>query len=243
MPAHLGRAQRYVGIETPELLERIERHKEIRNDERERSALVSALLRLGMPRPTPETGSVIAALASAGIFRLRSVLVGTVAYQTYSSMLGEKLPAQSLRTDDIDIAQFKNVSVAVDEQIPPILEVLKGVNSTFRPIPHIVDGRRVTSYQVEGGLRVEFLTPNEGPDTDKPQRLQSLQTDAQPLRFLDFLYTNPNRLWCFIRPAYTSTYRRLSDTRYTSSLFRNGDVRGQLNEIKTSSRQTHCWSF
>jgi hypothetical protein len=44
------------------------------------------------------------------------------------------------------------------------------------------------SYQAQGGrLRVDFLTPIEGPDTDEPQLLPALRTYAQPLRFLNFL--------------------------------------------------------
>jgi hypothetical protein len=38
---------------------------------------------------------------------------------------------------------------------------------------------------------VDFLTPNVGPDTDIPQHLPALQTDAEPLRFLDFLIHDP----------------------------------------------------
>src|SRR6266849_1581842 len=80
MPSGEGRVQRYVGPETPELVERISHHKEARDDERERRALVSTLVRsFGLPRPVPEIGNIIAALAKAGIFRLRGVLVGTVA--------------------------------------------------------------------------------------------------------------------------------------------------------------------
>jgi hypothetical protein len=45
----------------------------------------------------------------------------------------------------------------------------------------------VTSYVAKGGLRVDFLTPNKGPDTDKPQALPALRTHAQPLRFLGYL--------------------------------------------------------
>src|SRR5215467_14278052 len=41
------------------------------------------------------------------------------------------------------------------------------------------------------GFRVGFLTPNEGSDSDAPQHLQALGTDAQPLRFLDFLIHDP----------------------------------------------------
>src|ERR1700690_4674932 len=40
-----GRVQRYVGPETPELLERIKHHRRIRDDERERRTLVSTLIR------------------------------------------------------------------------------------------------------------------------------------------------------------------------------------------------------
>jgi hypothetical protein len=192
MPSDEGRTQRYVGPETPELLERISRHKEARDDARERRALVSTLVRsFGLPRPVPEIGNIIGALAKAGIFRLRGVLVGTVAYQTYSAMLGTKLPSTILQTGDVDIAQFKNVSVAIEDRTPPVIDVLKEVDKTFRAVPHISDGRRVTSYVARGGLRVDFLTPNEGRETDSPQRLPAFQTDAQPLRFLDFLIHEP----------------------------------------------------
>ena len=187
-----GRTQKYVGPETPELLKRIDHHKDARDDERERRALVSTLVRsFGLPRPLPEIGNIIAALAKAGVFRLRGVLVGTVAYQTYPAMLGERLPIPMLQTGDIDIAQFKNVSIAIEDRTPPVLDILKDVDKTFRAVPNIHEGARTTSYQAKGGLRVDFLTPNEGPDTDSPQTLPAFQTDAQPLRFLDYLIHEP----------------------------------------------------
>lgn len=187
------RTQKYVGSETPELLARIQHHHEIRNDERERRSLVAALVRsFRLPRPKTEIGNVIEALAKAGIFRLRSVLVGTVAYQTYPAMLGTPLPNPSLQTDDIDIAQFEDVSLAVIEQTAPVLAILKEVDSSFRPIPTVHENH-VTSYVANDGLRVEFLTPNRGPDSDSPRLLAALQTDAQPLRFLDFLIYEPEQ--------------------------------------------------
>jgi hypothetical protein len=186
-----GREQKYVGLETPELLEQISQHKQIRDDERERRALISTLVRsYGLQRPVKEIGDIIAALAKAGVFRLRGVLVGTVAYQMYAPMLGARLPHSTLQTGDVDIAQFKNVSVAVGDQTPPVLDVLKDVDKTFRAAPHIHE-RNVTSYVSKGGLRVDFLTPNEGRDTDAPQHLRAFQTDAEPLRFLDFLIHDP----------------------------------------------------
>jgi hypothetical protein len=176
-----GREQRYVGPETRELVERIEKHKLARDDERERRALVSTLVRsFGLTAPLPRIGAVIAALAKAGIFRLRSVLIGTVAYQTYSAMLGDKLPSALLQTADVDIAQFTSVSIAMGDKTTPMLHVLKQVDKTFRETPNL-SADHVTSYTAKGGLRVEFLRPNQGPDSEAPQ------TDAQPLRFLDFL--------------------------------------------------------
>ena len=186
-----GRQQKYVGPETPELLDQISQHRQMRDDERERRALVSTLVRAyGLQRPPKEIGDIIAALAKAGVFRLRGILVGTVAYQTYAPMLGKQLPHSILQTGDVDIAQFKNVSVAVGDQTPPLLEILKDVDKTFRAVPHIHQ-RNVTSYVSKGGLRVDFLTPNEGRHTDVPQHLPAFQTDAEPLRFLDFLIHEP----------------------------------------------------
>jgi hypothetical protein len=188
-----NRTQKYVGPETPELLEHVARHREIRDDIRERRALASTLVRsFGLPRPVPEIGNILAALAKAGVFRLRGVLVGTVAFQTYPAMLGVRLAGASLQTGDVDIAQFKNASAAVEDSTnAPVLDLLKEVDKTFRAVPHVVDGRRVTSYAARGGLRVDFLTPNEGGETGQPQALPALRTDAQPLRFLDYLIHEP----------------------------------------------------
>jgi hypothetical protein len=187
-----GRRQHYVGPETPELLERIAKHRQSRDDQRERRALVSTLVRsAGLPPSLPQIGDVVAALARAGVFRLRGVLIGTVAYQTYGGLLGTRLPAAAIQTGDVDVAQFANVSIALEDKTPTMLEVLRQVDPSFRPVPNAHDHRRTTSYQARRGLRVEFLTPNIGPDTEAPKTLRALGTDAQPLRFLDFLIHEP----------------------------------------------------
>jgi hypothetical protein len=186
------RKQRYVGPETPELLERIKTHKEARSDQRDRQALVSTLVRSAhLPRAEASIGQIVEALAQAGVFRLRGVMVGTVAYQTYSAMLGIRLPLPEIQTTDVDIAQFKNVSVAVGEKVPTILDTLRKVDPSFRAVPHIHDQSRVTSYVARTGVRVDFLTPNQGRDTDAPAPLPALGTDAKQLRFLDFLIHDP----------------------------------------------------
>ncbi|SFJ58867.1 Nucleotidyltransferase [Bradyrhizobium sp. Gha] len=105
-----------------------------------------------------------------------------IAYQAYGAMLGVRLSAGSLQTGDVDIAQFKNVSVAVQDSTPPVLDVPKEVDKSFRAVPHVSDGRRVTRCAAKGGLRVDFLTPHERNETSRTQKLPALNTDAQPLR-------------------------------------------------------------
>src|SRR5665213_1045064 len=187
-----ARKQLYVGPETPKLLERIERHQTARSDESQRRALVSTLVRsFNLPRPSSEMGNIIEALAHAGVFRLRGVLVGTVAYQTYLAMLGVKLSNSLIQTADIDIAQFKDISVAVEDSTPPMLDLLREIDPTFRDIPSTFDSRHSTSYAARDGTRVDFLTPNRGSGSDKPESLPSFQTDAQSLPFLDYLIHEP----------------------------------------------------
>jgi hypothetical protein len=181
-----GYRQKYVGAETSELLQRIREHKQVRADERDRRRIVSSLATQNMlPRPVPAMGALLSALSRAGVFRLGGVLVGTTAYQAYSAMLGIRLPAATLQTGDVDVAA-RNVSVAAGERLPPMLDVLKDVDTSFREVAHI-SRKHVTAYRAAGGLRLDFLTPNEGPDTDVPRRLTALNTDAQPMRFLGYL--------------------------------------------------------
>jgi hypothetical protein len=185
------RRQRYVGPETEALLQQIARHKQARDDERERRKLVSTLVRSGnLPRPEPPVGRVLTALAGSGVFRLRGVLVGTIAFQTYGPMLGTPLPAAALSTQDVDIAQFQPVSLAIEDKTPKMLEILQSADASFRALPGLHEPTQATSYESKT-LRVDILVPNRGPERDKPIALRALGTDAQPLRFLDFLIHEP----------------------------------------------------
>ncbi len=180
-------SQKYVGPETPQLLHRIETHRQVRTAAKGRREMVQALRRARMPYPEEHAGALLTALSEAGIFRLRTVLVGTMAYQTYAPLLGVRFPGQALRTGDIDLAQFRDISILVEDRTPSVIDILKKVDPTFREVPYGMDSRRAAAYRSARGYRVEFLTPNKGPDTDEPQNLPALGTDAQPLRFLDFL--------------------------------------------------------
>ena len=66
------RRQSYVGPDSAELQERIARHGQAKSAWRERRQMVTALLRAGLPAPDDRTGELLAALAEAGVFRLRA---------------------------------------------------------------------------------------------------------------------------------------------------------------------------
>lgn len=188
--------QSYLGPETPDLLARIDRHREIVDTTRARRDIVRSLVRGGtVPAPPTRVGKVLEALATSGVFRLRAVLVGTVAYQIYGPMLGVRLGGAALMTEDVDIAQFRSISIAVNDQVPPVLETLQAVEPEFQPVSKPLYERSpvafLSSRQGRSGrqeqLKVEFLTPMRGPDEDAPGQLPALGTASQPLRFLDYL--------------------------------------------------------
>jgi hypothetical protein len=193
-----GQDRRYVGPQDdPEITKRVEAFKDLKADIKGRRRLVSTLTREAyLPRPPLITGSVVEELAKAGFFRLRGVLIGTVAYQCYSAILGRRLDAVAMQTGDADFAQFHEISAAVDDSLPPILEVLRRVDPTFREIPSQTDGRVSTQFVSRDKFKVEFLTPNRGSDDQegKPVQMPALGGAAAfPLRFLDFLIYQPIR--------------------------------------------------
>lgn len=180
-------AERYAGPENDHTKALAAGHQRRRDDRAERRDMVRMLAGARMPQLDARTGKVLAALADAGVFRLRGVLVGTVAFQVYAPMIGMPLRGAALRTQDVDIAQDYGVSVALDDALTrPPLEILRDVDPGARAIPARSDGRLSTTYEA-AGVRVEFLTTNRGADRDAPSRLPALRTEAQGLRMMDFL--------------------------------------------------------
>ncbi|MCO5083276.1 MAG: GSU2403 family nucleotidyltransferase fold protein [Rhizobiaceae bacterium] len=190
--------RKYVGpVDDEQLSRRVRKFRELKDDFQARRKIVSTLVReAGLFSPERRVGDLIEAFWKAGLFRLRACLVGTVAYQTYGAVLGYRFPGAAMQTGDVDVAQFHSISVAVQDTIPPILETIQSVDSSFRPAPGLNDAQGSTRYEADNGLRVDFLTPNRGSDefSRKPARMPSLGgAVAEPLRFLDFLIREPVR--------------------------------------------------
>src|SRR5262245_32038207 len=187
----------YVGPVTDKsITDRVNRFSEIKSDYKQRREMVRALVAAGLPGPDATTGDLTEGLWKAGFFRLRGVLVGTVAYQCYSGILGARLPQQTLMTHDLDAAQFYSISHAICEIIQPIKCLLKQVDPTIRPLPDRTDPARVWRFRNKDGYLVEFLTPNRGSDEYdvRPAEMPVLGgASARSLRHLDFLIHQPTR--------------------------------------------------
>ncbi|CDM61721.1 hypothetical protein LPU83_pLPU83d_0350 (plasmid) [Rhizobium favelukesii] len=198
LPTPEGKDKRsYVGPHSDEAITaRVKAHKEIKDNIRERRRMVSTLRRAGLPGPDAFAGDVTKALADAGLFRLRAVLIGSVAFSTYAGMLGVRLPSSAMQTGDADFAQDFAISAGVEDSLPPVLEVLQSVDPEFRAVPHQADKAKVVAFQNAKGYRVEFLTGNRGSDeyTGKPSPMPALGgASAENLRFLDYLIYEPIR--------------------------------------------------
>jgi hypothetical protein len=184
--------ERYVGKVGPELDARVAQEQRVKQADDGRRMIVRSLVAAGLPQPDRLAGDVLAALAQAGIFRLRAVLVGTLAYQMYPALLRVKLPAATLQTGDLDIAQDYGVSVALNDQIEvDFLECLRAVSPSFQSVSNIFNPATAASYVSDGQFRVDVLTTNRGAPARGLAKLPSLKSRATPLRFLDYLLRDP----------------------------------------------------
>jgi hypothetical protein len=190
------RSLKYVGpVGDPDIERRVAAFGSIKGDYRARRGLASRLRRAGLPAPLPFDGAVVAALAKTGMFRLRAVLVGSAAYQSYGGLLGVKLPSALYATEDIDVAQDFGISVALDDQASSVADALGAVDPSFAPIEKWNDPGTATGFRNAQGFKVEFLTTRRGSPEhgDKAAALPALDVGAQPLALLDFLIREPVR--------------------------------------------------
>lgn len=249
----------YVGpADDPEIAKRVQDFTQIKDDYQKRRKIVSTLVREArLFRPDSRVGNIVEAFWKAGLFRLRACLVGTIAFQTYETVLGCRLAGVAMQTGDIDLAQFHSISVAVNDSIPPALEVLKSVDEKFTPIAQLGAEQGASRFQGSDGLRVEFLTPNTGSDDNmgKPAKMPSLGGAlAEPLRFLDFLIHQPVRTVMLHKggipilvpdPARfavhkmivaarrgTGTQKDMKDLRQTETLASAFEMTGKADEIR-----------
>jgi hypothetical protein len=184
----------YLGPDTEEIRERIARMGAIRaraeQRRTERRRLVRILRAEGFLSLDAGTGSLLAALAAAGTFRLGGTIVGTHAFRLYEGELGIRLTLdQTATTSDIDIASFERLSLAIEDTASPALnEVLADLS--FTPLPSLDHVKTWRWQRSSSGTRIEFLTPSFSPD-EALVELPSLGVHAQALHHLNYLIADP----------------------------------------------------
>lgn len=181
-----------LGRETDELLAVIEQEKklikEVEGSSKTREDLVRMLIAGGVNTIDPLSGRVLALLESAGIFAAGGVLVGSHAFSVYGNMLGYNFPFETLRTADIDLT----LSIGVTKEAADLKAAIKESGLGFLEIPALDRKAPSTSYSIrDSEVKIDLLTPLIGPDTSKPIYLQSINSYASPLRFLDYLIKDP----------------------------------------------------
>lgn len=183
----------YVGEDSPALRARLDRHAALRAEaearSRERARLVRILRAEGFMGLDATTGSLLAAMAGAGVFRLGGTVVGTHAFRLYEGELGLRFRLDdTARTGDPDIASFGRLSLALDDRTdPPVAAVLK--DFAFDPVPALENAPAWRWRQSRGEALVEFLTPAFGEEGVQP--LAALGVTARALRHLNFLIAGP----------------------------------------------------
>ena len=185
---------RYIGEDTEALRVRLDRLAEIaaerKSVERERARLMRVLRAEGYLMADAQTGQVVSAMDRAGVFRLGGTLVGTHAFRLYEGELGIRIGfGSSAMTDDIDIASFERLSIAlgdtVDSSLADVFADLK-----FAPVPSTERSKVWRWKQTDRATLVEFLTPSFGEDEDI-RDLPALGVSAQSLHHLNYLIAEP----------------------------------------------------
>lgn len=190
--------QIYIGRKDKVLDKIVERYRAARKGfEEEVSGIerLCVLLRAGgaMTVDSP-SARVLKALADGGVFRLNGVLIGTHAFLVLGNLLGVRWTGGSMRTQDIDIATETTISIAIPGLRADVPNILEALDMGFLPVPKLNPRHPSTSFMVRGkGLRVDLLTPLRGGHGKGPLWIPRLNAAAQPLRFLDFLITQPVR--------------------------------------------------
>ncbi len=193
--AATGQREFSIGLDTPNTHAVIEAYKRGRAGVEEIQAGIArlcAMLRQGGVLTTDApSAKVISGLASAGVFRLGAVLIGTHAFIALGNLLGVRWQS-GLRTQDIDILASPILEVAVGTIEADLPGTLESLNMGFLPVPGLDPRRPETSFKVRGKtLRVDLLTPAQGKRDGAPVRIPRLRASAQPLEFLDYLLEAP----------------------------------------------------
>jgi hypothetical protein len=186
-----GRREYYVGPDTADvhaLIQRFQREREEGQAARENLDRMAVMLAHGgCPTMDAPSARVLAALAAGGLFRLGGVLVGTHAFVALGNLLGIRWQSGT-RTQDLDLAAFRTLEVAVPQAPTDVWKALEALQMGFLPTPGLDPRTPSTSFSVRGKeLRVDLLTTGSHRGHAAPVFLPRFNAAASPMRFMDYL--------------------------------------------------------
>jgi hypothetical protein len=186
-----GRTQIYIGPDSDETRTLIEAKKSgedgVQLDMKMLQRLAAQIIAGGVDPLMPDMARVIERLAGSGVFRVGGVIVGTVAFQVYGSLLGIRWGSDARLTQDIDVASSDNVAIAVPDLQADVPAAIDSLKMGFFPVPRLSRKEPSTSYAIRGKtLRVDLLTPARKTVTT-PVFIRRLNAAATPLPYLDYL--------------------------------------------------------
>ena len=140
-------------------------------------------------------------------------------------LIGLQNPLHVLNAYALSGLAWARVPVALDDKVDPKIEEALARVGKLTPAASLYQ-TQPTGYRVADTL-VEILTPNRGPDREKPVELPALGVHAKPLRFLDFLLADsisaavPYRSGVLVnvpQPARYAVHKLIVSTRRISRL-------------------------
>jgi hypothetical protein len=192
----------YIGEDTPEMATRIANHLKLSQDAKQRAEARTRLVRIlraeGFLPVDVASGRLYNALAKTGVFRLGGTVVGTHAFRHYEGELGIRMDQDDVaQTNDLDIAQFERLSLALDDQVEePLANTFADLD--FAPVPSLSGAAIWKWRQTQTDTYVEFLTPSFRPEEDI-RNLPALGVAAQSLHFLNYLIAEPIKVAALYR--------------------------------------------
>ena len=163
-------------------------YEEAAPDLKQRETLVAMLVSGGAFAPGASDGRVLEVLAQSGVFLAGGVLIGSHAFNTCGNMLGVKWDSAAMQTQDMDLASYRQIEVALRQDAPDIKAVLLESGMGFFKVPALNPKQPSTSFKLRGQeFHVDLLTPAQGAENGKPVYLPHFHSYAHPMRFLEYL--------------------------------------------------------
>ncbi|MBI1865885.1 MAG: hypothetical protein HYR98_09205 [Nitrospirae bacterium] len=185
------KTQHYLGPDTEEVRALIEKEKSLwaaaAPELQARENLVAMLVPGGAHTVSAVEARLFELLERVGVFLAGGVLVGSHAFGVYGNMLGVGWVSETTRTHDVDIAANRLLIGMPDRKVN-LRQALMESELGFIEVPALDRKSPSTRFRIKGKLlSVDVLTPMLGRTSAKPIHLASLDTFAEPVRFLDYL--------------------------------------------------------